>query len=197
MAADCQFSFDESWEYYPISASIDSKPLHKALKIIFRNINNAVIFGADRTIKIIIYDDGKTIRHSATTNSSQEPILQIQPFSEATAPQPEVIDPEDSSDAENVDQPSEETDESASGSDEADVETSGSDEADAETTETEEEESDETTAEENTDDLETEQADATTEPESNQAEETESTSGQSDNSENTESAEESNQNQGS
>jgi hypothetical protein len=148
VAADCQFSFDERWEYYPITASFDSKALHKALKIIFRNINNAVIYGADRTIKIIIYDEAsfsdKTTRHSATTKSSQEPILQIQPFSEATAPQPEVIDPEDSSNAENVDQPSEETDESAS----------GSDEADAETTETEEEESSEAMEEEKIDVLE-------------------------------------------
>ena len=150
MTAGCQFSIDESWEDYPITASFNNKPLHRGLKLIFRNINNAVIYGADRTIRIIIYDEaifsGKAIRHSATIKPSHEPILQNQPFSEATAPQPEPVDAEDSSDAENVDQPPEETAESAS---ESDV-------ADAENTEAQEE-SGEAAAEKMTDDIETEQ----------------------------------------
>ena len=188
IAADCQFSFDESWEEYPLTASFDNEPLHRGLKLLFRNINNAVIYGADRTVKIIIYDEaefsGKAIKHSATNRSHQEPTRQIQPNSEATAPQPEPGEPEDSSDADNLDQPAEETGESASESDAGEIEI----------TETTKEESGETTVEENTDDLETEKVDATPEQESNQAEETESTLGQSENSENTESAEESNQN---
>ena len=153
IAADCQFSFDESWEYYPITASFNKKPLHRGLKLIFRNINNAVIYGADRTVKIIIYDEatisGKAIRHSATTESSQEPVQKIQPFSEATAPQPELPDPEDSSDAENIEQTPEESGEPAS----------DSDVADAENTESKEEESGEATAEGKPDVLDTEQAD--------------------------------------
>ena len=188
VVAGCQFSFDESWEYFPITASFDSKPLHRGLKIIFRNINNAIIYGPDRTIRIMIYDEAtfsdKAIRHSATNKSSREPIQQIQPFSEATAPQPEVKDPEYSSDAENVDQPPEETTESTSESGVADVEI----------TEPAKEESGEATAEENTDDLVTKQAEPSTEQESNQTEETESALDQSENSENMESGEETNQN---
>jgi hypothetical protein len=181
IAADCQFSFDESWDDYPITASFDNQPLHRGLKRIFRNINNAVIYGADRTVKIIIYDEaissGKAIRHSATTKSFQEPIQQLQPFSAATAPQPELTDPEDSSDAENVNQPLEETAESAS----------ESNEADAAISETKIEES----GEEKTDDLENEQVEPASEQESNQTEETESALDQPENSEKIESGEES------
>ena len=181
IAADCQFSFDESWDDYPITVSFDNQPLHRGLKRIFRNINNAVIYGADRTVKIIIYDEaissGKAIRHSATTKSFQEPIQQLQPFSAATAPQPELADPEDSSDAENVNQPSEETAESAS----------ESNEADAAISETKIEES----GEEKTDDSENEQVEPASEQESNQTEETESALDQPENSEKIESGEES------
>jgi hypothetical protein len=177
IAAGCQFSFDENWDDYPITVSFDNKPLHRGLKRIFRNINNAVIYGADRTIRIIIYDEatfsGKAIRHSTKTNSSQEPNQQIQPSSEATAPQPEPGDTEDSSDAENVDQPPEETTESASESGVADVEI----------TESAKEESGEATAEEKTDDLETVKAEPVIEQESDQTEETESASDRSENSE--------------
>ena len=151
IAADCQFSIDESWEDYPITTSFNSEPLHRGLKRIFRDINNAVIYGADRTIKIVIYNEatfsGEASGHSVSTKSSQETIQQLQPFSGVTAPQPELGDPEDGSDAENVDQPPEETGEPAS---ESDV-------ADAENTEAQEEKSGEATAEEKTDVLETEQ----------------------------------------
>jgi len=150
IAAGCQFSIDESWEDYPITASFNSEPLHKGLKRVLRNINNAIIYGADRTIRIVIYDEatfsGEASGHSVTIKSSRESVQQSQPFSEATAPQPEVGDPEDSSDAENVDQPPEETAEPAS----------ESDLADAENTEAQEE-SGEAAAEEKTDALETEQ----------------------------------------
>ncbi len=111
ITAGCQFSIDESWEDYPITVSFENEPLDRGLKRVFRNINNAIIYGADRTIRIIIYDEatpsGKAIRHSATIKSSQEPILQPQPSSEATAPQAELGISEDSSDAETIDQPTE------------------------------------------------------------------------------------------
>jgi len=151
ITASCQFSIDESWEDYPITASFDNEPLHRGLKRVFRNINNAIIYGADRTIRIIIYDEatpsGKAIGHSVTIKSSQEPILQPQPSSEATAPQAELGISEDSSDAETIDQPTENNEDSTSEADETDVEN----------TEPKEEESGVAAAEEKTDALETEQ----------------------------------------
>ena len=126
VAADCQFSIDESWENYPVTAFFDNEPLYRGLNLILRNINNAVIYGADRTIKIIIYDEGtpsgKEIRHSVTIKYPQETIQQLQLSSEATAPQPEVEVSEDISDAENVGQQFEETAESAAETNEADAE---------------------------------------------------------------------------
>jgi hypothetical protein len=164
ISADCQFSIDESWKDYPITASFDNEPLHRGLKLIFRNMNNAVIYGADRTIRIIIYDEGtpsgRGIGHSVTIKSSQEPIQQSQPFSEATAPQPEVEVSEDSRDAENVEQQPEEIAESDP----------DSNEAGAENTEANEEESSETAPEEKTGAVEQEQQESGSEQESSQTE---------------------------
>lgn len=164
IAADCQFSIDESWKDYPITASFNNEPLHRGLKLIFRNMNNAVIYGADRTIKIIIYDEGtpsgRGIGHSVTIKSSQEPIQQSQPFSEATAPQPEVEVSEDSRDAENVEQQPEEIAESDP----------DSNEAGAESTEANEEESSEAAPEEKTGASEQEQQESGSEQESSQTE---------------------------
>lgn len=188
IAVGCQFSIDESWDDYPITASFANEPLYKGLKRVLRNINNAIIYGADRTVRIIIYDEampsGKEIKHSATIRSPTESLPQIQPSSEATAPQPELGDPEDGSDAVNDEQPPEEAAESGSELGATDVEIE----------QTQKEESGEATAEENTDDSETEQAEPADEQENNQTEETKSTLDPSENSEKRESNEESNQN---
>jgi len=113
IAADCQFKIDKSWREYPVTASFDNEPLYRGLKLILRDINTAVIYGADRTIKIIVYDEntssGKASGHSVANTSSQEPIQPLQMSGEATAPQPEVAVSEDISDAENAEQQPEET----------------------------------------------------------------------------------------
>lgn len=129
-AANCQFSIDESWEDYPITTAFSNEPLHRGLKLIFRNINNAVIYGEDRTVKIIIYDQGpgssSPAAKSINIKPPQESILQNQPFSEATAPQSEVeIAEEDSGpeplteETETATEPGTETDEGDRDSEEA------------------------------------------------------------------------------
>jgi hypothetical protein len=122
IAASCQFSIDESWEDYHVTVAFENEPLYRGLKKIFRNVNNAVIFGADRTIKIIIYGEvtssNRNIGHSVTTQSFQESPRQSQPFSEATASQPEE---ETSEDIGSEDQ-SQTIAEPASGPNEADAE---------------------------------------------------------------------------
>ena len=55
-----QFNFDESWEKFPISASINNESLHKALKRILGKLNNVIIYSSNRTIKIIIFDEATT-----------------------------------------------------------------------------------------------------------------------------------------
>lgn len=113
VAANCQFTIDESWQDFPVTASFDNEPLYRGLKLILRDINTAVIYGADRKIKIIVYDEntssGQAIGHPVANTSTQEPIQQLQLSNEATAPQPEVEVSEDTSDAENAEQQPEET----------------------------------------------------------------------------------------
>ena len=188
IAVGCQFNVDESWEDYPITASFNNEPLYRGLKHIFRNINNAVIYGADRTIRIIIYDEGtpsgKAIENSVTIKSSQEPIQQSQPFSEATAPQPEVEISEDSESGENGEQQLEESAEPVS----------EANEAGAENMEAPGEESSETATEMKSAALEPIQHENGPEGESNRSEEAESDLDSPENSERMENSEESNMN---
>jgi len=120
IAADCQFSIDESWQDYPVTASFDNEPLYRGLKLILRDINTAVIYGADRTIKIIVYDEDT----ADAPASSQEQSQQYQLSGEATAPQPEAEVSEDISDAENTEQQAEEIADSESESNAANDENS-------------------------------------------------------------------------
>jgi hypothetical protein len=126
IAANCQFSIDESWEDYPITASFENEPLYRGLKLILRNINNAVIYGTDRTVNIIVYDSGastgKTAGQSVANRSQQDLILQPPTSGDATAPQPEVDISEENRDMEDGEQQLEEAAESAAETNETDAE---------------------------------------------------------------------------
>jgi len=75
-----QFSIDESWNDFPVSASIKNEPLHRGLKRILRNLNSAVIYGSDGTIRIKIYEQEKSSGYPAGQSiidrSYEEPIRQ-------------------------------------------------------------------------------------------------------------------------
>jgi hypothetical protein len=162
IAAGCQFNIDQSWADYPVTASFEDEPLYMGLKLIFRNINNAVIYGTDRTIRILFYEDGApssiSVGSSFTIESPQEPVQMSQPFSEATAPQPEVELPDESRSTENLEQLPEEASESESETDESTAE---------DATETEDDS--------NTADSEVEQNEGASEVEDQQSDETDST----------------------
>ena len=127
-----QFSMDESWNDFPVTASIKNEPLHKGLKRILRNLNNAVIYGSDGTIRIKIYEQEKSsglpVGHSIVNRSYEEPIPQPvilrDPPSLNTGEQPRGRQRL----AETGEQASEENSESDSGSDEAANETEESEE---------------------------------------------------------------------
>jgi hypothetical protein len=123
-ATGCQFSINSSWEDYPITTSFQNKPLHKALKIILRNLNNAVIYGSERTVKIIIYNESasseKAASQSVVIGPSAESMSSVSPAQEATAPQPEVPMPPDSSPPDAEQSPDDNT-ESVSEQNEADA----------------------------------------------------------------------------
>jgi hypothetical protein len=125
-ATGYRFKIDAGWENYPITASFKNEPLYRVIKRIFRDFNNAVIYGSDGTIKIIIYEDskpaGRTGGYSAAIKPAEAAVPQALTYGEATAPQPEVQLPEDSSSLENVGQASDENSESISETNPADAE---------------------------------------------------------------------------
>jgi len=187
-AAKCQFSIDASWEDYPITASFKNEPLYRVIKRILRDFNNAVIYGSDRKIKIIIYQEGapagKTGGYSVAIKPAEAAVPQAQPYSDATAPQAEVPVAEDSGNGENVEQPSEAMTESGS----------EANQAAAESTEARGEEASPASAEDRTAVLAPEQKEGAPEQESSQTEKTESPSDNSENSEKKGNDEESSQN---
>jgi len=83
-ATGYRFILDESWDNFLVSASFKNEPLHKGLKRILRNLNNAIIYSSDRTIKIILYDEVKTPQipasHSMERISSEEPVNKFSSF---------------------------------------------------------------------------------------------------------------------
>jgi hypothetical protein len=185
--AGCRFKIDAVWEDYPITASFKNEPLYRVLKRIFRDFNNAVIYGSDRTIKIIIYDEGtpagKKGGYSVAIKPSEAAVPQAQPYGEATAPQSEVQVTEESSSMENVGQASDENSESISETNPAGAENN---EAEEESGEAEPQDKDAA--------VEVEQNENAPGQEGGQTEQAESASDSSESSEKAESGEESNQN---
>jgi type II secretory pathway component GspD/PulD (secretin) len=51
------FIIDAQWLDMPVSISVGATPLHKVLKYIFADINNAIIYKSDGSIKIIVYSE--------------------------------------------------------------------------------------------------------------------------------------------
>ena len=166
-ATGYQFIIDESWEEFPINASFKNEPLHKGLKLILRNLNNAVIYGSDRKIKIIIYDaealSGDPASHSIEIKPSEETIFQPRVQSNPSLlPHRKPVSQQNRNDKTD-DQSSEEDAESLSESDETTL-------AGEKQNESEPEED----AEENTEDSEPEEKENASEEDDDQTEETES-----------------------
>jgi type II secretory pathway component GspD/PulD (secretin) len=51
------FIIDAQWLDMQVSISVKATPLHKVLKYIFSDINNAIIYKSDGNIKIIVYSE--------------------------------------------------------------------------------------------------------------------------------------------
>ena len=187
IAANCRISIDESWQDYPITASFDDEPLYRALKLILRHISNAVVYGRDRTVKIIVFDDGPAAGKSsarsfaikAPVDAQQEPEIS----GDATAPQAEV-----------------EIFEKSDGADESGQQLEAADESGAETNEDETEnkeppdsESIDASSEQYPEGSELEEKQSDPEEESGQSEDTEGASSESEDSESLENTEQDSQ----
>ena len=67
-----EFSVSEEWLDYPISASFDSIPLHRVLKRMLADLSSAVIYGSDKKIKIIIYNDVSEVQEVSQKPKAKE-----------------------------------------------------------------------------------------------------------------------------
>jgi hypothetical protein len=79
--AGYQFIMDKEWEDYSVTANLNNVPIDVALKRLLHSLNSAVIFGADDTIKIMIYGEESKTRNSNTARPYKPP------------PPPKVIPP--------------------------------------------------------------------------------------------------------
>ena len=62
------FSISEEWLDFPVSVTVSNMPLHRVLKSIFTNLNNAIIYKSDGSIKIMVYAESD----SSTTGSAPQ-----------------------------------------------------------------------------------------------------------------------------
>jgi len=56
LATGYEINLDNEWQSHRVTASLEEVSLHKGLKRVLRNLNNVIIYGSSRKIKIIIYD---------------------------------------------------------------------------------------------------------------------------------------------
>jgi len=67
------FIIDNQWLEMPVSISVEATPLHKVLKLIFTDINNAIIYQSNGIIKIIIYSETAGSNKGSGSQSTESP----------------------------------------------------------------------------------------------------------------------------
>jgi hypothetical protein len=86
MATGYDISLDNKWQNYRVTASFEEVSLHKGLKRILKDLNNAIIYVSNKKIKIIIYD--KTDSEGASYTTSDEKPLDRTPVSQRQSYRP-------------------------------------------------------------------------------------------------------------
>jgi type II secretory pathway component GspD/PulD (secretin) len=77
-ATGYQFSIQENWKEYPVTASIKNEPLYRVLKKLLKSLNNAIIYESDGSIKIMIYGEesiSETPGYVPISESAFEPTI--------------------------------------------------------------------------------------------------------------------------
>ena len=106
MATGCEIDLDSEWQSHRVTASLEEVSLQKGLKRILRNLNNVIIYGSSRRIKIIIYD--KTVPEGVSSAPSTDQSLDRTPGSrglsyrppEPRLPTSQVLEKENDSESE-------------------------------------------------------------------------------------------------
>jgi len=92
------FIIDDQWLDMPVSISVKATPLHKTLKFIFTDINNAIIYKSDGKIKIIVYSEASEKEKKPVSQKTASPpestsspaTEQESESSQEAAPEPEA-----------------------------------------------------------------------------------------------------------
>lgn len=86
MATGYDISLDNKWQNYRVTASFEEVSLHKGLKRILKDLNNAIIYVSNKKIRIMIYD--KTASEGASYTPSDETPLDRTPVSQQPSYRP-------------------------------------------------------------------------------------------------------------
>jgi type II secretory pathway component GspD/PulD (secretin) len=103
IATGYEISLDNKSQSYRVTASLEEVSLHKGLKQILRNLNNVIIYGSSKKIKIIIYDkttpEGVSSAPSTDKSFHRTPVYQRQYHhpSVTQLPSSQVLEKEDGS----------------------------------------------------------------------------------------------------
>ncbi len=114
MATGYEINLDSEWQSHRVTASLEEVSLHNGLRQILRNLNNVIIYGSSKKIKIIIYD--KTAPEGVSSATSTDKSFDRTPASRrrlhhpprTQLPSSQILEKEDGS--ENEEEPSDKSD---------------------------------------------------------------------------------------
>jgi len=97
------FIIDPHWLDMPVTISVRAIPLHRALKLIFSDLSNAIIYQSNGNIKILIYSEAAEQDRDPVSQSPESPSSPAESDSSEAAepesePSPESA-PEDQTDS--------------------------------------------------------------------------------------------------
>ena len=90
------FSISEEWLDFPVSVAVKDMPLHRVLKLIFTNLNNAIIYKSDGSIKIMVY--AESVSSTPSSAPQAEASVPETPSSQEMGPETEAPGPADQED---------------------------------------------------------------------------------------------------
>jgi type II secretory pathway component GspD/PulD (secretin) len=105
-----EFIIDSQWLDMPVTISVRAIPLHRALKLIFSDLSNAIIYQSNGNIKILIYSEAAEQNKNSVSPSTESP------SSPAESESSEAAEPESEPSPESA--PDDQTDSSADSAEE-------------------------------------------------------------------------------
>jgi hypothetical protein len=87
------FIINEEWLDFPVSLRVNAVPLHRVLKLIFANLNNAIIYKSDGSIKILVYAESVS-SHTGSASQAEEPVPETR-YSQEMEPETDAPEPAD------------------------------------------------------------------------------------------------------